>query len=224
VSVRRKMLAGAAAAMLAGGTAMAALPGASAATVACGSTCISPYTEAFGVDYVLGVYQGSQTTGQPAVLSVASNVSNAEDWAYSAEGTVSDFYAASLVSSAVNLHYGSDEAYEFEYAPGGSPSGLCLGVGATAGSNSKVGLQVCGASSRTIWIEDGTDYDGTGAPLINGSDTNFSQPYVLTYPAGKSPVSAPNTQLITYNLQQTTNGINPSQMWGFEVGVLSQGG
>src|SRR5205823_472818 len=200
-------------------------PAAGAATVNCGEACISPYSEAFGTDYVLAVSQGRQAAGQPIVLSLANNLNSAEDWTYSAQGTVSDFYAAGLVSAALNLHYGSDEAYEFEYTPNGVGTVLCLGVAAAAANNTAVSLQTCGVSAKTLWVVDGTDSDGIGVPLINGSDTNFSQPYVLTYPAGKSPISAPSTQLVTYALQRNTStGINLSQMWAFEVGVLPQGG
>jgi len=37
---------------------------------------------------------------------------------------VSDFFAAGLVSAAVNQHYGSQTAVQIEYAPLGKPAGL----------------------------------------------------------------------------------------------------
>ena len=37
-------------------------------------------------------------------------------------------------------------------------------------------------------------------PLINGSDTNFSQPFVLTYPKGGYPTDKPRPQLKVTNL------------------------
>ncbi len=33
-------------------------------------------------------------------------------------------------------------------------------------------------------------------PLINGSDTNFSQPFVLTYPQSGYPTDLPRPQLL----------------------------
>jgi hypothetical protein len=45
---------------------------------------------------------------------------------------VSDFFAAGLVSAAVNQHYGSETAVQIEYAPFGEPTGLCSGLAATA--------------------------------------------------------------------------------------------
>jgi hypothetical protein len=43
-------------------------------------------------------------------------------------------------------------------------------------------------------------------PLINGSDTNFSHPYVLHYPGNSYPTDSPRPQLNTYTLQQYSNG------------------
>ena len=74
--------------------------------------------------------------------------------------------------------------------------GLCLGVAATAFNDEGVTLQPCGVSSKTVWVLDTLDQSFTAAwahgyiPLINGSDTNFSQPFVLTYPN----ISVPDRQ------------------------------
>ena len=84
-------------------------------------------------------------------------------------------------------------AVENQYAPFGVESGLCMGVAATAVQGEGVTLQPCGVSSKTVWILDTLDQSFTDAwahgyiPLINGSDTNFSQPFVLTYPAARCP-------------------------------------
>ena len=43
-------------------------------------------------------------------------------------------------------------------------------------------------------------------PLINGSDTNFSHPYVLTYPQNGNPTDKPRPQLVTQNLHQFSRG------------------
>ena len=86
----------------------------------------------------------------------------------------------------------------------------------------KVSLQPCGVSAKTVWILDiplvaGQQSDGCPtnplyrleAPLINGSDTNFSHPFVLTYPGNGNPVDKPRPQLMVQNLSgytQTGNG------------------
>ena len=78
------------------------------------------------------------------------------------------------MSSAVELHYGAglglperpdcrgngfpdDPAFELEYTPFGVGSGLCVGVASTAAQGTKVSLQPCGASSKTVWIVDTLD-------------------------------------------------------------------
>ncbi len=53
-------------------------------------------------------------------------------------------------------------------------------------------------------------------PLINGSDTNFSHPFVLTYPSnGAAPWDRPRPHLITANLTIFSTGtVFDNQMWG----------
>jgi len=65
------------------------------------------------------------------------------------------------------------------------------------------------------------------APLINGSDTNFSHPFVLTYPTSGYPTDTPRPQLQVDNLTGFSNGIGPivgnvneNQLWGADFGVL----
>ena len=58
-------------------------------------------------------------------------------------------------------------------------------------------------------------------PVINGSDTNFSHPFVLTYPANGFPTDKPRPQLQVRNLTGFSNGIGrvvgtviDTQLWG----------
>ena len=63
-------------------------------------------------------------------------------------------------------------------------------------------------------------------PLINGSDTNFSHPFVLTYPTNGYPTDMPRPQLFVNNLtgfSQTAIGTDrpqTHQLWGADFGVL----
>ena len=65
-------------------------------------------------------------------------------------------------------------------------------------------------------------------PLINGSDTNFSHPFVLTYPTNGFPTDKPRPQLITQNLTGFSGNflgpvlgtVNDNQLWGADFGVL----
>ena len=152
-----------------------------------------------------------------------SNHDPGEDFTVSAQGTVADFFAAGLVSSALNLHYSKFEAYEFEYAPNGVESGYCVGVGTTAATGTLVALEPCGQSAKTIWVVDSFDtIKGHFVPLINGSDTNFSHPYVLNYPgSGAFPTDNPRPQLTTWTLSKYSSGtVFDNQMWGANFGVL----
>jgi hypothetical protein len=126
----------------------------------------------------------------------------------------------------------NDPAFEIEYTPGGVYSGLCVGVAATAVQREGVTLQDCGASSRTVWAIDLYNQPFESfvqgyAPLINGSDDNFSQPFVLTYPTSGYPTGQPGPQLQTDILSGSSAGSPPvpnypsisgSQLWGADFG------
>jgi hypothetical protein len=153
-----------------------------------------------------------------------------------------------------------EPAFEIQYTPNGVYSGYCVGVAKTAVQEEGVSLQECGASANTFWVLDTNDQplsfwgcghqgdnkgdnDGDGGnwngyqnngcfdfPLINASDTNYTQPFVLTYPDSGYPTDRPRPQLQTDNLQGYTDGEWPfftnygtvpdSQMWG-GIGFLT---
>jgi hypothetical protein len=135
-------------------------------------------------------------------------------------------------------------AFEIEYAPYGVDSGLCVGA-TSAAPGSKVALEPCGAGAGTVWAADTLDSCPRN-PLyflevqaINGLDTNFSHPSVLTYPAGGFPTDKPRPQLFLSALagfSQTGGTAGPpstltcgglavtgpdnNQLWGAVQGVL----
>jgi|HubBroStandDraft_1064217.scaffolds.fasta_scaffold09846_3 hypothetical protein len=133
----------------------------------------------------------------------------------------------------------NDPAFEIEYAPFGVDSGLCMGLAATAVTGEGVTLQPCGVSSKTVWIVDifdspTTTFAGGYVPLINGSDTNFSQPFVLTYPSSGVPTDKPRPQLEVTNITGFSNTSPPlfipgpelgtvdnNQLWGADTGILN---
>ena len=253
MSVRSKILAAATVAAMAGGVVAASAGTASAATPSCGIRCLDVYSSDFGTShkpgFVLDAYKQGSAVGTALILFRAGNNDPAEDFTVSEQGTVNDFFKAGLVSSAVNLHYGcvagtgtgefssctggqvNDYAYELQYAPYGADTGLCAGVATTAAANIKVSLQPCGTSSKTVWILDTSDSVSTlpagKAPLINGSDTNFSQPFVLTYPSSSYPTDTPRPQLYTASITGEASGTGPvegtvddNQLWSAGNGVL----
>jgi len=254
MGLKSKVFAAAATLTLVGGVSTVGMLSASAATPSCGFSCVDIFSRTFGThrtpNFVMDVWRQGAKVGQPIILFRTSNTDPAEDINASFSGTVDDFFAAGLVSSAVELHYGgqlpiggglvaghgganffNDPAFELEYTPFGAGSGLCVGVASTAVQGSKVSLQPCGVSSKTVWIVDAGDSATirTGyVPLINGSDTNFSHPFVLTYPQNGFPTDKPRPQLITQNLTGFTGNflvpvlgsINDNQLWGARFGVL----
>ncbi len=255
MNLRSKIVATAATLTLLGGVGTAAAMTASAATPSCGPLCVDLFSWQFGnfhhPAFVLDTFQRGAKTGQKVILFRTSNADPAEDFSAEFNGTTSEFYAAGLVSSAVALHYGCQgtiavpggqipcapgsadtAAFEIEYAPFGANSGLCVGLASTASQDEGVTLQGCGETSRTVWIVDTNDQahiTAAGVPLINGSDTNFSHPYVLTYPGNGFPTDKPRPQLKVDRLTGFTQpggifpvlgSINSNQLWSARLGVL----
>jgi len=250
MSFKSKLLAGASTVALVGSMGAVGAMSASAATPSCGHDCINIFSRAFGThatpNFVMDVLRQGAKVGQPIILFRTSNTDVAEDFVPSIQGTTADFFAAGLVSAAVALHYGcipggnfpncgvtgvDDPAIELEYSPAGVDSGLCVGVAATATQGEGVTLQPCGVSSKTVWILDVNDSPATlehgYIPLINGSDTNFSHPFVLSYPANGFPTDRPRPQLTVKNLTGFSHGIGTPigsvqdiQLWGADFGVL----
>jgi hypothetical protein len=214
MSIKSKVLAGAAAlGVMAGGLGVAGAVTAQAATPSCGHRCVTLANPNTGG--LVDVYKRTGKVGQKIILWSPSNYDPAEDFTIAAQGTVKQFYKAGLASSAFNLHYGSFEAFELQYAPYGAQSGLCVGVGTTAVNGTPITLQPCGNSSKTLWVFDAysAKYSNGSwsAPLINGSDTNFSNPYVLT----------DNSNLVTEHLTKFSNGsVYSNQMWSLDKGIL----
>ncbi len=228
---------------------------ASAATPSCGWSCVNIFSHNYGTHhhpgFVLDVLRQGMKINQPVILFRTSNSDPAEDFTVAYQGQVSAFNTAGLMTNAMAIHYGGgcefwnthaypavcakyfpdDFAFEIEYSPYGMNSGLCVGVPSTAVQDTFVSLQPCGVSAKTVWVVDianstGHSFTDTYVPLINGSNTNFSHPYVLTYPQNSYPTDMPRPQLTTQTLQQFSNGphggtVNANQEWGGDFGPLS---
>ena len=220
MSIRSKVLAVAATMTVVGGVSAVGLLPAGASTPSCGTSCVTGFSQEFGPGFVLDVFRQGETVGQPVILFRASNSDPAEDFTISDQGTVDDYNAAGLVSNALALHYGSLDAFEYEYSPYGVDSGLCIGVGSTPGNGTPVALEHCGQSGQTVWVLDGNDSSTGGYdPLINGSDTNFSDPSVLHYPGSAYPTDLPRPQLNTYVLQTySANDLYDNEAWSVITG------
>ena len=250
MSIKSKVFAAAAALTLVGGVGAVGTMSAGAATPSCGHSCIDVFNRAFSShsnpSFVLDVLRQGEKVGQPVILFRQSNSDPAEDFTIAYQGQVSDFYAAGLVGPSLDLHYGggcavynpgpvlltncavfypNDFAFEVEYAPYGVNSGLCVGVPTTAVNDTYVSLQPCGATAKTVWIQDidnATGFSNSYAPYINGSDTNFSHPYVLDYPHNSYPTDMPRAQLITNELELNAHHqiVQDTQLWSANFGIL----
>ncbi len=155
---------------------------------------------------MLAVTNAKENVGQPVELQPASTDKN-EDWAVVNDGTVSNYYAAGLVSAAIDQQYGSNNAYELEYQPAGVDSGLCLGVSGTAQNGTAATLQICGTSAATVWVSDTADQDGQQVPLINATTANVTQPLVLT-------VDGTGVDATTSSLTEASGQYWSTENWG----------
>jgi hypothetical protein len=223
MSVKGTIAAAAATLAVVGGAAVALTLPANAATPQCGHSCVDLYSAISATldhpSFVIDAFEQGQATGTFVILSGAGNTDPGEDFTIGSQGTVNSYFQAGLVSVLVDQNFGSDAAFELQYAPYGAPTGECVGVAATAVAGEHVTLQPCGVSGKTIWIVDSSaSITGSFVSLINGSDTNFSQPYVLTYPAGASPTDQPAPVLFVTNLQ--AGQVPDNQLWSEGTGVL----
>jgi hypothetical protein len=171
--------------------------GASAATPACGRSCIALSSTAFGSftspTFVLADQPQAQNVGQPLTLARASS-NQGEDFTISDQGLVSDFFEARLMSAGMNALYGPLEAVEIGYSPFGVQTGLCVGVGSTPANGTRVALEPCGVTVKTVWVVDGAlssfTTSASAVPLINGATNNsFFDPYVLSALAPGLPLT-----------------------------------
>ena len=234
MSFKSKVLAGAATLALVGGAAATITSGpANAATPSCGHRCINLFSKKFSdvlttkPGFVVDVLRQGAKVGQPIIMFQSSNSDPAEDFTVSLQGRVSDFVTAGLVSPALAIHYANDFAWEFQYSPNGVDSGLCVGTASAPITNAGVTLQPCGVSAKTVWITDVQNIERGGVftfpyvPLISGAGSNFSNPFVLTYPQNGNPTDKPRPQLVTQNLHTFSRGqVFDNQQWSAFFGVL----
>ena len=245
MSVKAKIAAGAATfGLVGGGLAMAGTMTASAATPNCGDNCSQIFTQKYGPQYLVDVYQARAAANQPVILFQRSNSDPAEDFVVKDLGTVDSFYTSyGLVTPQFAHTYSGDTAFEVQYQPYGLNSNFCLSTWSNEAPQPgyKVRLEPCGQYSNSLWAADtasdtppvGTsevfDYRSTGADfapyrydvaLINGASANFSNPLVLNYPAG-NPTDMPRPILNVQPEKQYSDGTTfDNQEWGTVNGAV----
>jgi hypothetical protein len=239
MSVKAKIAAGTATfGLVGGGLAMAGTMTASAATPNCGYHCTQIFTQKYGPQYLVDVFQARAAAGTPVILFQRSNSDPAEDFVVKNLGTVGNFFTNyGLVTPQFAHTYSGDLAYEVQYEPYGLNSNFCLSTWSNEAPQAgfKVRLEPCGAYSNSLWAADSGsmtppvgssvtfDFHSTGAKfspyhtdvaLINGASANFSNPLVLNYPAG-NPTDMPRPQLNVQPEKQYSNGTTfDNQEWG----------
>ena len=227
MSIKSKVLAAAAVLTLAGGLSAAGTLAASAATPQCGNACVEVYSMKYATPTSLGfvetVFLGIPAAGVPTILHRASSSDPAEDLIVPLAGPVSMFYKLGMVSAAVNSHYGSEIAVQIEYAPLGKPTGLCAALATTAYQNEGLTLQPCSTPGTTVWIIDTADSPATAPtyfPIVNGSTTDFTHPFGMTFPGKADPAHRLFPQIKVRHLIGNPAHVPDSQLWGADTGVV----
>ncbi len=229
MSIKSKVLVAAATLTVAGGASAVGALSASAATPQCtasGNTCIEIFSAEFGTPaspgFVETVFHGVAKAGVPTELHRASSTDPAEDF-IAHGGLVSQFYAAGMVSAAVNSHYGSEQAAQIEYAPLGVPTGLCAGLATTAYQGEGLTLQPCSTPGTTVWVIDTADSPTTAPanfPIVSGSTTDFAHPFGMTYPDKRDPACERLPQITVTRLTGNPAHVPDWQLWGADFGTV----
>jgi len=164
---------------------------------------VTLHSAALRLVFALDVYKGNAQPRQPLILFRLNKYDRGQDFIVSATRPVSGYFQARVLPAGADQNYGGDQAEEFQYAPAGSPSGLCMGVSAPFARSTVVVLEPCGAGARTLWI-------AAGVLLISGANTSWTNPYVLTYPASAFPTDIPRPVL---RIQPLGHPGLPGQRW-----------
>ena len=216
-----------AAALIVGGVSAFATQAASAATPACGPTCLSVFSSELGTyaspNFVEHVFGGRARVGTPTGLTTASSSDPSEDFINPHPGTVADYYALGLVSAAVDRQFGSLTASQLEYTPEGIPSGLCVGIATEPYPGEAVSLQSCSIPGRTVWIIDTADSPATASaglfPIVSGATRDFAHPFTMTYPRQVNTAAMlPPIRLFQMEFRGPERTVPETQLWGVAKG------
>ena len=229
LSIKRKLLAAVATLAIVGSVSAAATGAAGAATPECGPDCISVFSSELGtyaqpnfVEAVLG--GGGANVGQPVGLKQANRFDPSQDILPDAprqDATVSDFYAAGMVSAEANRHYGSLPAVQQRYAPFKIATDLCVGLARVA-QNEGLTLQPCNVPGTTVWVvHQGLATPAGYFPIINAATTDFRRPFAMHLPRNEVASGTP-LQMQARRLQFLTGEktLPARQLWGAWFGEL----
>jgi hypothetical protein len=203
--VKRGMFAGLAAVALAGG----AVTAASAATTQCGSACFTFASSEYGETYVSAIQSRMPEQGSVVTLAGSGNFAG-EDFISLDEGTTTEFWKDGIVPITLAKNWPGYQLYEYQFAPYGQPTNLCIGTATAAVNGTELSLQPCGVNDQTLWLPETHDAINGFEPIVAGSDTRSTAPYVIT-------AGSPGGALVTY---EQASPERSSQLWEEIVGVL----
>ena len=207
-SIKRALVATAACATLAGGSAAFGVTAASAsaphghsnATLVCGFKCYDLSSLVTGPNKIQNVHNGGASINlrDSGVLRVNEDftselpITTVGDTLTPGTACGEGILAPTSVF-CISTEYVNDNVYEADWSPDSNDSASCVGA---PGGNlpGRVSLQPCGVSARTLWVADANDSVTVGGlfytPWLNGADTSFSHPLVLTVnPSSKHPLN-----------------------------------
>jgi hypothetical protein len=213
--------------------------------------CVDLFSKQFGTHkdpgFIQDVYRQGSKVGQPIILFRPGSGDPAEDFTtddltsmvtfvpytvgqletLTGGGTYPFHHGSGIFADTTANEYENSYVVENEYAPYGVNGGLCAGIAAAPFNGEGVTLQLCGNTARTLWIINSSNPIFTFihgyTSLINGANTNFSHPYVLTYPANGYPTDLPRPQLRVDQVQTFSSPapyIVTNQLWGADFGTV----
>jgi hypothetical protein len=222
MSIKTKALAVAATLTVAGGLSTVGTSSASAATPQCGPHCVQIFSAKFGTPanpgFVETMFGGIAKAGVPTGLHRVSGNDPAGDVIVSRAGMVSDFYAAGMVSAAVNNHYGNLQGVQIEYAPRGKATGLCAALATTAYQNEGLSLEPCSTPGTTVFVIDTADSPATAPtyfPIVTASTTDFVHPFAMTIEG--NPAHERFLRIRVRHLIGNPGHVPENQLWGSNV-------
>jgi hypothetical protein len=198
------------------------------ATPACGQECFNLYSLVFGHGNIQSANVPGDDgvggkVGQTVNLSYATDDSPNEDFTGGYVGTVGQLCPEGQLSpyicntyGALTLYGGNFPVYESNWSPYGNETDLCVGVEKPAFAGENVSLQPCGLTGATFWVADTAHSFNGYTPFLNGADTNFTHPLVLTVVSG--PKIGRRLRIERLNLL-SGGFISAEQLFAFDFGI-----
>jgi hypothetical protein len=213
-------------------------PAVLAATTACGASCTSPVNLGLGTGETptititgsgcpavtaagLESAAGNSSCAISVAMAAASAANAGQDWVAMEEGTVDKFIADQALSQRLDIQYGSDEVVEFEAAPGGVASNLCLAIVSGAATVRQCG----GATSVQTDTQTGSQTDNSSGSSSGSDSTNNSVGGGIVFGSTSfsSGSSSSTDNATSSGTGTTTTSTSSGTAWILDAGNTSNG-